>query len=194
MHEGKVRTCSRQVLQERLAIGTVTRGKRRLSATSHPLRGRILRRTGTNTQEGGLSIIHINKKHTYRGAVVGYGNLGTRHAEVMSGLEPLRLVAVADQLAEARARAAQDFPGVTLYEDPAEMFRTEDLDIVAIVTHASGHAPLSLLAADHGAHVVCAKPMAAAKPVSPASPSATTPRVASIASTSRPRASSYCGA
>ena len=51
-HEGKVRTCSRQVLQERLAIGTVTRGKRRLSATSHPLRGRILRRTGTNTQEG----------------------------------------------------------------------------------------------------------------------------------------------
>ena len=93
--------------------------------------------------------------------MVGYGNLGTRHAEVMSGLETLRLVAVADQLAEARARAAQDFPGVTLYEDPAEMFRTEDLDIVAIVTHASGHAPLSLLAADHGAHVVCEKPMAA---------------------------------
>ena len=45
-HERKVRTCSRQVLQERLAIGTVTRGKRRLSAKSQPLRGRILRRTG----------------------------------------------------------------------------------------------------------------------------------------------------
>ena len=45
-HEGKVRSCSQQVLQERLAIGTVTRGKRRLSAKSQPLRGRILRRTG----------------------------------------------------------------------------------------------------------------------------------------------------
>ncbi len=49
-HEGKVCTCSQQVLQERLAIGTVTRGertgKRRLSAKSQPLRGRILLRTG----------------------------------------------------------------------------------------------------------------------------------------------------
>ena len=45
-HEGNVRTCSQQVLQERLAIWTVTRGKRRLSAKSQPLRGRILRRTG----------------------------------------------------------------------------------------------------------------------------------------------------
>ena len=57
-HEGKVCTCSQQVLQERLAIGTVTRGKRRLSAKSQPLRGRILLRTGVpfhlqaRTQEG----------------------------------------------------------------------------------------------------------------------------------------------
>ncbi len=55
-HEGNVRTCGQQVLQERLAIGTVTRGKRtgkrRLSAKSQPLRGRILLRADTNTQEG----------------------------------------------------------------------------------------------------------------------------------------------
>ena len=98
---------------------------------------------------------------TYRGAVVGYGNLGANHAEVMAGLEPIRLVAVADEVAEARARAEQDWPGVARYADAAEMFRTEDLDIVAIATHASSHAALSLLAADHGAHVVCEKPMAA---------------------------------
>ena len=98
---------------------------------------------------------------TYRGAVVGYGNLGANHAEVMAGLEPIRLVAVADEVAEARARAEQDWPGVTRYADAAEMFRTEDLDIVAVATHASSHAALSLLAADHGAHVVCEKPMAA---------------------------------
>ena len=49
----------------------------------------------------------------YRGAGVGYGNLGARHAEVMSGLERIRLVAVADEVAEARARAEQDWPGVT---------------------------------------------------------------------------------
>ena len=57
-HEGKVRTCSQQVLQERLAIGTVTRGERRLSAKSQHLRGRILLRAGVpfhlqaRTQEG----------------------------------------------------------------------------------------------------------------------------------------------
>ena len=97
----------------------------------------------------------------YRGAGVGYGNLGARHAEVMSGLERIRLVAVADEVAEARARAEQDWPGVTSYADAAEMFRTEDLDIVAVATHASSHAALSRLAADCGAHVVCEKPMAA---------------------------------
>ena len=98
---------------------------------------------------------------TYRGAVVGYGNLGARHAEVMSGLEPIRLVAVADEVAEARARAEQDWPGVARYDDAAEMLRKEDLDIVAVATHASSHAALSRLAADCGAHVVCEKPMAA---------------------------------
>ena len=64
--EGNVRTCSQQVLQELLAIGTVTRGKRtgkhRLFATSQPLRGRILLRRAPTLNwffVGGGGAIHF---------------------------------------------------------------------------------------------------------------------------------------
>jgi predicted dehydrogenase len=97
----------------------------------------------------------------YRGAVVGHGALGARHAQVLHGLEQTELVAVCDGASAARAAAKEAFPHVTLYEDAKEMFEREELDIVAVATHAVGHAPLSLLAADYGVHVVCEKPIAA---------------------------------
>ena len=98
---------------------------------------------------------------TYRGAVIGYGNLGIRHSEVLHGLDVTELVAVCDSTPEARAKAAQQHPSLALYDDAAKMLTTERPDIVAVGTHASSHAILSLLAAEHGAHVVCEKPIAA---------------------------------
>jgi predicted dehydrogenase len=98
---------------------------------------------------------------TYRGAVIGHGNLGVRHGEVLHGLDRTELVAVCDQSPLARATAEERYPGIALYEDAAEMFRAEELDVVAVATHASGHAALSLVAADNGVHVVCEKPIAA---------------------------------
>ena len=98
---------------------------------------------------------------TYRGAVIGYGNLGVRHGEVLHGLDGTELVAVCDSAPEARAKAEEQYPGIALYDDAAEMLATEKPDIVVVGTHAASHAALSLLAAEHGAHVVCEKPIAA---------------------------------
>ena len=58
-HEGKVRTCSQQVLQALLAIGTVTRGERRLFEKSQHFTGGILLRTGSNTQEGDYHLLNV---------------------------------------------------------------------------------------------------------------------------------------
>ena len=54
---------------------------------------------------------------TYRGAVIGYGNLGVRHGEVLHGLDGTELVAVCDSAPEARAKAEEQYPGIALYDD-----------------------------------------------------------------------------
>ena len=100
-------------------------------------------------------------RKTYRGAVIGYGNLGVRHAEVLHGLQHTELVAICDQSPSARATARERYRQIGLYEDAAQMMDREELDLVAVATHASGHAAISLMAADHGLHVVCEKPIAA---------------------------------
>ena len=97
----------------------------------------------------------------YRGAVIGYGKLGSRHAEVLAGLEQTELVAVCDPVAEARAAAAERYPGIATYAEAGALLQNERLDLVTIATHASARAKLALLAADHGVHAVCEKPMAA---------------------------------
>lgn len=97
----------------------------------------------------------------YRGAVIGYGKLGARHAEVLAGLPRTELVAVCDPAAQARAAAAARYPEIACYHDAAELLRREELDLVTIATHASARATLALLAAEHGVHAVCEKPMAA---------------------------------
>ena len=97
----------------------------------------------------------------FSGAVIGYGNLGARHAEVISGLEQSNLIAVCDPDKNALNKAADLYPNILTFEKSSELFQSQDLDIVAVATHASKHAELALMAAKYGVHVVCEKPIAA---------------------------------
>ena len=97
----------------------------------------------------------------YRTAIIGYGSMGRRHAQAMSQVEEIDLVAVCDASEDARESARAEVPGITLYHDAVSMFDAEKLDVVAIPTEATPRAKLALLAADRGLHVVCEKPLAA---------------------------------
>jgi predicted dehydrogenase len=98
-----------------------------------------------------------------RFAVVGFGHIGKRHAEMIKRNQHAELVAIAD-VDESQKTIASDLYGVQYYSSLESLLHKEkDIDVVNICTPNGLHAPLSLLALEHGAHVVCEKPMGLTK-------------------------------
>ncbi|HSK69890.1 MAG TPA: Gfo/Idh/MocA family oxidoreductase [Candidatus Limnocylindria bacterium] len=74
--------------------------------------------------------------------------------------EGAEVVAVCDINAQAAQATAQRWgiPGV--YTDTAEMLEKESPDLVSVCTSNASHKPLTILALEHGANVLCEKPLA----------------------------------
>lgn len=98
-------------------------------------------------------------KPIIRVGIAGAGAISQFHLVGWGEVEGIDVVAICDpDEARARERAeAFGIPGV--YTDVAEMLAAESLDAIDIITPVGSHAPLVRLAADHGVHVVCQKPM-----------------------------------
>jgi len=97
-------------------------------------------------------------------AVIGYGHIGKRHAEMIRSHNRCRLVAVCDVKPEMEAHA-HDQHGVPLFADAAAMLqaKVEEVDVVSVCTPNGLHAAHSILALEHRKHVVCEKPMGLTK-------------------------------
>lgn len=95
-----------------------------------------------------------------RGALIGCGFFARNHMNAWSAAAGADIVAVCD-LDPAKARAmAQDFDVAAAYTDADQMFSTERLDFVDIVTTVESHAQLVELAVRHAPTVICQKPFA----------------------------------
>ena len=92
--------------------------------------------------------------------------LGLTHDHVWGNLSELRrvkgaqLVAAADPHAPLRTRAKREFACAT-YADARALLERERPDAVLIFSDNAAHVPLAELAAQHGAHILLEKPMAA---------------------------------
>jgi predicted dehydrogenase len=95
-----------------------------------------------------------------RGCLIGCGYVSQFHLAGWTRQTRGRLVAVCD-LDEAKAKAACRYGVCTAYTDAEEMLAVERPDFVEICTRPESHLALVRLAADHGAHVLCQKPIAA---------------------------------
>lgn len=95
-------------------------------------------------------------------AVIGCGHIGKRHAEMISRNPASELVALCDvQPKEALGLNAFYVP---FFTDPTAMLKAvPDVEVVSICTPNGLHAQFSLLALEHGKHVVCEKPMGLTK-------------------------------
>jgi predicted dehydrogenase len=71
------------------------------------------------------------------------------------------LVAVCDRDRARAVEAAELFGIPEVVDDPEEMIRREDLDVIDVCTNLEGHEPLSALAIECGKHVLVEKPVAA---------------------------------
>jgi scyllo-inositol 2-dehydrogenase (NADP+) len=97
-----------------------------------------------------------------KAAVVGYGasfSMGRHHLNEMkrAGMTP---VAMADIDPTRLPVAAADFPGIRTFPSLGALLKGTEVDLVAMITPHSTHAPLALEALRAGRHVVCEKPFA----------------------------------
>jgi len=91
--------------------------------------------------------------------VIGLGRAATSMLPSLAAHPQVRLVAAADPRPEARERFAAQFQA-DAYPDAEALVRRPDIDAVYIATPHQLHAEHVLLAASHGKHAICEKPMA----------------------------------
>lgn len=95
---------------------------------------------------------------------LGVAGLGIASEQVLPHLgsiaDTVRLTAAADSNAGALRAFGARYPGVRLFESVEAMCACDDVDVVWISTPNQFHARHAVLAAGHGKHVVCEKPMA----------------------------------
>jgi UDP-N-acetyl-2-amino-2-deoxyglucuronate dehydrogenase len=95
-------------------------------------------------------------------AIIGFGYIGRRHAEIIKGHPDCDLVAVCDILPERQEQATGY--GVPFFTDAQKMLEEGPAaDVVCICTPNGLHAQHALLALNHKKHVVIEKPMGMTK-------------------------------
>lgn len=91
-------------------------------------------------------------------ALVGCGMISLYHLRAWQAAGA-RVVALCDtDRAKAEARAAE-FGVERVYDRPALLFADGGFEAVDIATSVGAHAELARLAADHGVHIMCQKPL-----------------------------------
>jgi phthalate 4,5-cis-dihydrodiol dehydrogenase len=93
---------------------------------------------------------------------VGIAGLGVATGMVLPGIEKMtraRIVAGAD-LRESALSAFRDRYGARVYDSIEQLCSDPDVDVVWINTPNQYHCAHAVMAAEHGKHIICTKPMA----------------------------------
>jgi predicted dehydrogenase len=98
--------------------------------------------------------------HKLTGVMIGAGFFASFHAESWRRIPGAELVAVADPMVEKAREFAAKWRIPRVYADAEEMLEHERPNFVDIVTRPDARLSLLRLAASHGIHVICQKPMA----------------------------------
>jgi predicted dehydrogenase len=94
-----------------------------------------------------------------RTAIVGAGFVARVHAAAVRDLGG-KVVAVCSRTRAGAQQLADEVGRMTAYDSLEELLRDEAADVVHVCTPNALHAEQALLALEHGAHVVCEKPLA----------------------------------
>lgn len=96
---------------------------------------------------------------TLKVAITGAGAISRFHLAGWQAQTGVEIAAICDPDRD-RAQAQADLFGIPqVFGDMAQMLAAVRPDAVDIITPVGSHAPLVRLAADHGVHVMCQKPM-----------------------------------
>ncbi|MDE3199592.1 MAG: Gfo/Idh/MocA family oxidoreductase [Acidobacteriota bacterium] len=90
--------------------------------------------------------------------VIGYGYWGPNIVRNLRGIEGSEVVAIAEVSSSARTRAQKAHPGVKVVSDAAELFKSPDIDAIAVISPVWTHYDLAKAALMNGKHVFVEKP------------------------------------
>lgn len=93
-------------------------------------------------------------------AVVGCGNIGSRHLAVIEAQEGARVVGICDTDPTKREKYGPLYDNVTTYASIDDLLRESEADVVNICTPHNLHAEQALKVIAAGKHVLVEKPMA----------------------------------
>lgn len=89
-----------------------------------------------------------------RAGLIGMGVMGNLHARVLSSLDDVELVGIADP-----ARAGEVVAGVKVESDPMSVI-SQGIDYAVVATPTGLHEEVGLLLVEHGVHAMIEKPIA----------------------------------
>ncbi len=92
-------------------------------------------------------------------AVIGAGGMGAVHIRVLRTMPDVEITWIADQNLDRAAEFAARI-GALATSDNAEAIGADDVDAIIVATPTRFHRPVVELAAAHGKHVFCEKPIA----------------------------------
>lgn len=92
--------------------------------------------------------------------MIGIGVGGAEILRAMDGMETIKVVAGADLVPATLDRFQQRFPGAKTYLSAEDLCRDANVEAVWVSSPNRFHARHTILAAEHGKHIVVEKPMA----------------------------------
>lgn len=95
-----------------------------------------------------------------RYAVIGAGGISATHLGAIATQPNVNLVGISDPVDFAKWRDLGAYESAPKFNDQEKMLSETKPDLVSICTPNKFHAELSILALQHGANVICEKPMA----------------------------------
>ncbi len=98
---------------------------------------------------------------TVRVGIVGIGNIGTAHTNLIysDGVDGFLLTAVCDISQERKEYCKLNYPNVSFFDDYEEMITSGKIDAVIIATPHKFHADMAITALNNGLHVLVEKPV-----------------------------------
>jgi len=90
--------------------------------------------------------------------IIGFGNIGTRHARHIEQHPSTRLIGVCDN--NIARKTLLKNTAVEWYAHYASLLQNDNIEVVNVCTPNYLHAPITIAALQAGKHVVCEKPMA----------------------------------
>ncbi|MGB5819139.1 MAG: Gfo/Idh/MocA family oxidoreductase [Saonia sp.] len=94
-----------------------------------------------------------------RWGIIGLGNIAHHFAKDLSLVDDAELSVVASRSFEKAKEFADQYKVAHAFGSYQELFESNEVDVVYIATPHTSHASWSIMAMDHGKHVLCEKPM-----------------------------------